>query len=322
MHHVAHLLERYNRTKQKNPAAKLRGYRASTWVPPEYQFNGVALAVNQLAYSACKSYRDLYFERVQGIPRPQTWPRVVGRAVDAIYKQVHEVARQYCHSTRAKDFDLVEFLAQEGPGLVEQVLREELRDIDSIQPEPPSLRNQTRLRRALEKIVRFEARQISFTIEREMARILNQRPGEIFDQHFDFNVQFNVESRKLGFASPSTADFFYHQVVLGDIKVGEWQSYYDYTMVAYALAYEEEQGVDMDPGAILLVQCPPRRVPSHQGSRIQFLDDARRKRFLITRDRKLEIIANRIDPGRAEREEDCDRKCPYWERCWGAGSNG
>lgn len=323
MHYVAHLLERYNRSRGQDPAVELRGYNTATWVPPEYQFHGVALAINRLAYSPCKSYRDLYFELVQGIPRPPTWPRVVGRAVDAIYQRVHEVARRYCHSSQPSDFDLVEFLAGEGPALVERVLKEELRNIETIQPKPPGAKDQTRLRRSLEKIVRFEARQISFTIEREMARVMQQRPGEIFDQHFDFNVQFNVESRKLGFASPSTADFFYHQAVLGDIKVGEWQSYYDYTMVAYALAYEEEQEADLNLGAILLVQCPPnRRVPSHQGSCLEFLDDARRKRFLIIRDRKLEIIANRIDPGRAEREEDCDRNCPYWERCWGAGSNG
>lgn len=323
MHFVAYLLDRYSRSKKKNPKAKLRGYEPSTWVPAEYQLNGVSLPASQLAYSPCPTFRDLYFERVEGIPRPQTWQRVVGRAVDATYRRVHEAAHQYCHSTRARDFDLMKHLAEKGPGLVEDVLREELRGIDVIKPQPPNSREQRRLREDLEKIVRFEARLIGSTIERELARLPSQRPSEIFDQHFDFNVQFSLDSRRHGISSPATPDFFYHQALVGDIKVGQWQSYYEYTMVTYALAYEEEQESDMDLGAILLVEClASRPVPSHHGSRIEFLDDARRKRFLMVRSRKLEIIADEKDPGRAERQDDCQSDCPYRDRCWGDSSNG
>jgi CRISPR-associated protein Cas4/Csa1 subtype I-A len=323
MYFVAYLLDRHSRRNKEIPPVDLRGYKTSTWAPPDYQSRGIALPVNRIAYSLCPTFRDLYFEHVKRIPRPLTWSRVAGKAVHTLYKELHKAARDYCHATSAAAFDLIDHLGREEPALVDRVLLNELREIDQVEPRPPTERDKERLRIDLHKIVRFEARLIGSTIEREISRLPDRRPGQLFDYYFDFNVEFSVDSRRHGFTSPATPDFFYHQAVLGDIKVGQWQTYYDYTMVAYALAYEEEHETDIDLGAILLVEClRSRPVPSHKGSHIEILDDHRRRRFLVVRDRKLEIIAEQMDPGPAEHQEDCDRHCPYWDHCWGTTSNG
>jgi CRISPR/Cas system-associated exonuclease Cas4 (RecB family) len=316
VHFIEHLLNVHDRKGEALETPTLRGYKTETWAPAEYQHAGIALSVSQIAYSPCPTYRDLFFEKVEGIPRPMTWPRIVGAAIDQTYKLIHDKALKYCETTSARNFALLDYFskhASEWSGQIRDAIQKQVEELES----KPSSKEQQRLATCLSKIMRFEIGTISGLVERELARMPSLSPRQIFNQHFDFQTDFQIDSIKHGFTSPATPDFFYHNRVLGDIKSGQWEPYYAYTMVAYALAFEEEQKRDVDLAAILVVSCPPSRpVPSYHKSRIEFLDDRHRKRFLAIRDRKLQIVAEGRDPGRAARQEDCDPNCPYWSRCW------
>lgn len=63
-----------------------------------------------------------------------------------------------------------------------------------------------------------------------------------------------------------------------------------------------------------------RPFPIHEGARIDILDDPRRERFLLVRNRKLQIIAEKIDPGLPPSPRECDSSCDYHKHCWGETS--
>ena len=319
MHLIAALYAKHVKGNPQPIKVELRGYQPAVWVSSEYQLADVALPLNQLAYAACPTSRDLYFEVVEGIQRPLTWERAVGRIVDGLYKSLHLAAEAYCHTTQARSFDLTSHLTARTSEFVGNAIRGQRTEIRKLEPAPSEAEIEG-LRTSLAKIVRFEAMMLGSAIEQEIACSPDKTPRQVFDQTFDFSSDFKIASQKLGFTPIATADFLYRQQVIGDIKTGESKPFFDYTMAAYALGYEEEHGNDMDLGAILVVSLPPSRpFPVHKGSRLKRLDDGLRRVFIAMRDHKLRIVAERKDPGRAETQGSCDPSCPFLERCWGEG---
>lgn len=292
-----------------------RGNLPRTWVPAELQHS--KLPVNAIAFSICPTYRDLYLEYVEGVKRRSSWPRYVGRVIDQLYKEIFEESRSYCQTTPARHFDILEHLTANSETIVQKALTTYKAHLNSLDL-PPSENQSDKLYQGLKKIIRYEAIQISALMEYELARVPNNRPDTVFNQFFSLNLEPSLGSFHHGFTSPATPDFILRDRVIGDIKYGEWKDYFEYTMVAYALAYEDHHQQPMDLGAILQVELPDSRpFPTHFGTRIDLLDDFKRERFIAVRNRKLQIVTEQIDPGRAVSPDKCDPNCDFYNRCWG-----
>jgi CRISPR-associated protein Cas4/Csa1 subtype I-A len=317
MHFVAVLYEKTARSFRRDPSRiDLRGYKAKTWVPAELA--RLELPVHALAYAPCPTCRDVYLERVAGVETPFTWERYKGKVVDFIYKRVHEICAEYMTQCSAQTCNLLDELIGKQDELVEEAKNKFATDYGRIE-NPPAAKEAVGFYDSLKKIIRFEGELTSATINFEIARNRSASPKRVFYEHFDFNTDYSLIPCHQGFSSPATPDFIFKHKVIGDIKTGSWKEFFEFTAIAYALAYEDHTGQNMDYGVILNVDLPTRRlVPVHYKVGIQYLDDYRRKRFIAVRDRKLQILHRKTDPGKPAREK-CPSDCPFLGHCWNGG---
>jgi len=273
MHFVAVLYEKTGRSLESAPAPiTLRGYNARTWAPPELA--GVKLPVYALAYAPCPTCRDVYLDKVVNVQMPFTWGRYTGKMIDFIYKNLHRLCSDYVTQARAKSFDLYKRLIDGQDQLIEEAKREHQSDYNTIST-PPSETDSDCFYGSLKKIIRFEAELTSASIDFEIARNRNANPGHIFSHLFDFNTDYSLNPRHQGFSSPATPDFIFGHRIIGDIKTGIWQSFFEHTVIAYALAYEDHTNQNMDYGVILNVELPNSRlIPVHHEVGIEYLDAA------------------------------------------------
>lgn len=293
---------------------KLRGNNYQIWVNAELRY--ASLSVNALAYSQCPNSRDLYLQYVEKIDRPATWERYMGRVVDKLYKDIYLVCRHYCQNTESRNFDLFKELCGEKEILIFDALKHFISEYEAIAPAPDEAKIY-QFNDNLKKIIHFEALQISAAMEHRMAQLIGANPDQTFSQLFPLDVDVQLHSQRLGFTSPATPDFILSDRVVGDIKLGKWKNWFDFTMVAYALAFEDFLGKPMNLGAILqLEMIDSRPYPLHSGAKIALLDDAIRERFITARNWKLQIIVNKTDPGLPDKNQ-CDNSCDYYKNCWG-----
>jgi len=317
MHFVAVLYEKTARSYESTPSPiTLRGYDTRTWIPSELA--QIRLPVYALAYAPCSTCRDIYLNRVAEIEIPFTWERYKGKVIDFIYKSIHKTCSDYVTQCAARVFKLYDELINKQGELIEGAKRKFQQDYARI----ASLPRQGEINSfydSLKKIIRFEAELTSATINFEIARNRAANPNRIFSEHFDFNTDYSLNPRHQGFNSPAIPDFIFHHKIIGDIKSGSWKRFFEYTVIAYALAYEDHTGHNMDYGAILNVELPNSRlIPVHYEVGIEFLDDRKRERFIALRNRRLEIINSKRDPGKPAREK-CPPDCPFLSHCWETG---
>ena len=235
MHFVAILYEKTARSFESPPSTiTLRGYDHKTWIPAELA--QIRLPVYALAYAPCPTCRDIYLDRVANIQIPFTWDRYKGKVIDFIYKNIHKTCSDYVTQCRARTFDLHQELNSKQDELIERSKREFQRDYQRIES-PPRQQETARFYDSLKKIIRFEAELISATINFEMARNRSANPDHVFSEHFDFNTDYSLSPRHQGFNSPATPDFIFRHQIVGDIKSGSWKGFFEYTAIAYALAY-------------------------------------------------------------------------------------
>ncbi len=317
MHYITFL---YETTREEwlssADSIELRGYNPCTWASSE--FSDLQLPVNALAYNICPTSRDIYLDRVINQETEQTWERYKGRVIDKIYKLIHKECKEYASTSTASDFDLYNYLTGKSDTILD-VAKDRYKDVLKKIPQLPAGPDVTRFDEALKKIVLFEALVTAARMNFELARMQAANPEHIFQEYFEFNTDFKLAARHQGFTPPATPDFIYRHKVMGDIKSGKWHQFMEYTVVAYALAFEEHTGDDMDFGVILHVDLPQSRlVPAHYHTDLIFLDDKKREKFFALRDRKLQIVADESDPGTPATKDECNPECPFLSSCWDA----
>ena len=302
------------RSKEANTIV-LRGYDTKIWVGPELM--DVKLPVNAITYNLCITGRDLYLERIEGLKSPETWERYTGRVIDSVYKLSHEVCEAYILRQTNIKSNLETYLVKNQSKIINRAKEEHSSVLSKITPQP----NQSfvgSLDRTLQKIVRSEGRIASALIDFEIGRVEGATPKGIFSEYLGFNTNIILRSPHLGFTGKVSPDFIYRHEVIGDIKTGAWQEFFMYTAIAYALVYEEHTRRDMNYGTILYPQFPRnQRIPSYHHTSIEFLSDPMRLAFKAVRDRKLQIIHDKKDPGKPDSKNICDPGCPFLSHCWG-----
>ena len=318
MHFVAQIykdeLENIREQSREANTIDLRGYNTKMWVAPELM--EIKLPVNAIAYNLCITGRDLYLERIEGFQNPETWDRYTGRLVDSIYKLSHELSEAYVLRQANIKSDLETYLVKNQGKIIDRAKREHSSVLSRIEPQP----NQSLVGSfdsTLRKIVRSEAKIALSLIDFEIGRVEGAAPKGVFDEYLSFNTNVVLRSPHMGFTGKVAPDFIYKHEVIGDIKTGTWQEFFIYTAIAYALAYEEHTRRDMNYGTILYPQFPRNRnIPVYHHTTIVFLSDSVRRAFKVVRDRKLQLIHDKEDPGRPESKDKCDQGCPFLSYCW------
>lgn len=313
-------------TKRVKVRAELRGDKMQA-VPadrhPQYLPVPQTLSVSDLSKTICSTHRDIYFSKVERIRinrRDRPWQAEAGSLIHRLLQDIHQHART--------------ILPVDGRSLEPERLLRRLRTFGTRQKTQLLARYQNdqrfaggiwdALQRHMSNIVFFEALLVSTLLTYKAARktVLatgtNINPRQEFEELFDFSaVEHGLAARSLGITDPVTPDFLFARRAIGDIKTGGIHpDTFEITCVAYALAYEAEYKRPIDYGIILHVgSSEDHSFPIYYSSQLFKMDDHARRRFVMLRDQKIDVLVSRQDPGRQEDELRC-RPCPFYNRCW------
>jgi CRISPR/Cas system-associated exonuclease Cas4 (RecB family) len=308
-----------NTNKSVKVRKELRGYKLQS-LPPDR----ATLSVSQLAKTICSTHRDIYFEKILRVrvnPQDRPYQSEVGTMIHELLQMLHKFGMNYVH-VHAADFNAQNMLSR----LRAHGTQNKKRLMQRYRHDPRFSREIWEgVDRQLSAIIFFESlltcSLLAFKASRKTAILSTGQRIELmqeFDQLFDFSaIEHQLSAPQLGMTDPVTPDFLYNRRVIGDIKTGSvHEDTFQMTCVAYALAYEAEYRRNIDYGVILHVgQHADYRYPIYHSSKIYKIDDSARIKFILLRDQKLDVLANRTDPGRQPDEPRC-RPCPFYQRCW------
>ena len=131
-----------------------------------------------------------------------------------------------------------------------------------------------------------------------------------------FLVEHKISGELLGLSGLLSVDCYdYLRAIMFDLKVGnEMLEWHRLAPVGYALVFESVHEVPVDVCCVVYLNLVGGRIVVKKD--LFFASDELRSWWIEERDRKLEIVAERRDPGKAERSQ-CKEDCMYYHVCYG-----
>ena len=131
-----------------------------------------------------------------------------------------------------------------------------------------------------------------------------------------FLVEHKLSGELLGLSDILSVDCFdYLRTIMFDLKVtsnrDEWHRLYS---LGYALVFESIHEVPVDICCTVYLNVENGKISVQKD--LFFANDELRQWWIEERDRKLEIVSERKDPGKPESSR-CKEYCPYFNVCYG-----
>ena len=131
-----------------------------------------------------------------------------------------------------------------------------------------------------------------------------------------FLIEHKVSGELLGLSDVLSVDCYdYLRAIMFDLKVAsakeEWHRLYP---VGYALVFESVHEVPVDICCTIYLNVENGKINIQKD--LFFANDELRQWWIEERDKKLEIVAERKDPGKPERSQ-CKEYCQYYSACYG-----
>jgi CRISPR-associated protein Csa1 len=124
-----------------------------------------------------------------------------------------------------------------------------------------------------------------------------------------FIIDYTVDGRVLGLSGTLRLDALSSLNLVFDLKTGRPADFHRLELTGYALALEANHFQPVNVGCITYLSFKDDNPAPTVKMNITAIDEATRLEFIEERDRKLRIIAERVDPARPGL---CDPNCPYY----------
>jgi CRISPR-associated protein Csa1 len=131
-----------------------------------------------------------------------------------------------------------------------------------------------------------------------------------------FLIEHRISGELLGLSDVLSVDCYdYLRAIMFDLKIAsakeEWHRLYP---VGYALVFESVHEVPVDICCSVYLTVENGKIGVQKD--LFFANDELRQWWIEERDKKLEIVAERKDPGKPERSQ-CKEYCQYYSACYG-----
>lgn len=156
--------------------------------------------------------------------------------------------------------------------------------------------------------------------EAQLAELSSSQPYasemDLLGTAIPFLVEHKLSGELLGLSDILSVDCFdYLRTIMFDLKVTnvkeDWHRLYS---LGYALVFESIHEVPVDICCTVYLGVENGKISVQKD--LFFASDELRQWWLEERDSKLEIVAERKDPGKPERSQ-CKEYCPYYNVCYG-----
>jgi len=131
-----------------------------------------------------------------------------------------------------------------------------------------------------------------------------------------FLIEHKISGNLLGLSGLLSLDCYdYLRAIMFDLKVGDKpHDWHRLAPIGYSIVFESVHEVPVDVCCIVHLSLTGNRIVVKKD--LFFASDELRNWWIEERDRKLEIVAERRDPGKPEGSQ-CNGDCMYYQVCYG-----
>lgn len=148
------------------------------------------------------------------------------------------------------------------------------------------------------------------------SRQVHASDSDLMASAVPFLIEHRISGELLGLSDVLSVDCYdFLRAIVFDLKVTgskeEWHRLYP---VGYALVFESVHEVPVDICCIVYLNVDNGKISIQKD--LFFASDELRQWWIEERDKKLEIVAERKDPGKPERSQ-CKEYCMFFNACYG-----
>jgi CRISPR-associated protein Csa1 len=289
----------FPRSRHLDVAEDFRGWNWNR--PPLEPIYDIKLALWEVASYYCKTGRDLYLRRVQGIKLPASRPMIYGsvlhraladlitRAKTLVYVHGIEGCQEALDILRKPDFSVAD-MAEAG-----ELNSDELAGLEM----------------QVKTLWRYQANALIAQID----EILAKQPYIGVDSLVNLAVPITVEQKLdgsfLGLSTHLSADAYrFYETMILDLKFGERRDFHRLSTTGYAIVMEALYEYPINCGCIAYARFKNGRLMLEKDYHL--IDDELRQWFIDARDEKMRMIFEEIDPGKPDK---CPPSCQYLSFC-------
>jgi CRISPR-associated protein Csa1 len=161
---------------------------------------------------------------------------------------------------------------------------------------------------------------LSKVCEAKLAEVSSRQPYaselDLMASALPFLVEHKISGELLGLSGILSLDCYdYLRAIMFDLKIAsETREWHRLSPVGYALVFESVHEVPVDVCCIVYLNVEKDKVFLRKD--LFFANDELRQWWIEERDKKLEIVAERKDPGKPEQSQ-CEKDCMYFNVCYG-----
>ncbi len=288
------------RSRQMEIAEELRGWNwHQSPLAPVYDLK---LALYEVANSYCKTNRDLYLRRIDGIKTRPNTAMIRGKVFHDILVRVLVRAKRLIYEKGVVNFQ--EILKQLNVPLNLGFLAE----YQSLVKEEEFVE----LKKKAVTLAAFENARVAARVQ----EILVKQPYIAEDSLAALAIPVVVEQKLdgtfFGLSANLSADAYtFSEPMVLDLKFGEPKKFHRLNTTGYALVMEAIYEYPINLGCLVYADFKGDRLVVKKD--IHIIDDELRQWFIEERDEKMRMIYEEIDPGLGE----CYDYCPYNMQCHG-----
>jgi len=260
------------------------------------------LALYEVAGGYCPTGRDVFLHRVEHVQAKPNLAMVQGAVFHELLVKIIVEAKKLIYN--------------KGVGRYKEICRELLQIPATVDDKWSAAMTADELAgtRAKAEILK------DFEVSRIIARIqeiLIKQPYIGEDSLVSLAVPVVVEQKLdgsfLGLSSHLSADAFtFSEPMMLDLKFGEKRDFHRLSTTGYAMVMEAIYEFPVNIGCVVYAEFKNNRLIVSKD--IHIIDDELRQWFIETRDEKMRMVCEEIDPGVAA---ECYESCPYYEVCHG-----
>jgi len=294
------------KSKQLKVDESLRGWSASKEIEPIAKFQ---LPVYVVAGKYCPTARDVYLRYVEKKKMKKTKALIIGILLHETMSRIIPTAKKYIYEYgEHPDFNLLDDMLEMGKRHIDDIINKN----DTKLLTDDELNS---IRENMLKLWNFQTKQIVASVEQVLSKFLYIEPDSLVTKAIPFSVENKLDGSRIGLSKNLSVDALHiPETVVMDIKTGKPQEFHDLTVAGYALAYESEYKNPVNLGCILYPQFLKNKPVPLITKEPFLIDNELRRKFIAERNKKMQIILDKRDPGVPEH---CPRSCGFYEICHG-----
>ncbi len=288
-------------------------WRGWSWDRPPLAspYDDVFLSLSEVASKYCSTGRDVYLRRVERVRYFPNKRMVRGQILHRVVESVITLGKRLLYTNGIVSGT---FISSELGSRADEEIDRIFRDLGELLKRAGYSEEELNvLRRRAINLWLYETNQISATVDSTLSRHPHISLDSLVNLAIPVIVEQRLDGRFLGFSGNLSADALSYAPVVLDLKTGEFRSFQRLTTTGYALVLEALYEAPIDIGVLVNLNFDSRDFPViHR--RAHIISEALRMEFIEERDRKMEIVAEEVDPGIAP---DCPQDCPFYNTCHG-----